>query len=450
MENHQQSPVEEQAGLHQRPERAASGAPQRRQSAARGIAAATVGNALEWYDMSIYALLAIYIGHNFFPSDNPAVEVIQAFAVFGVSYLIRPLGGLVLGSYADRKGLKKGLILTIRLMVLGTAIIALMPGYDTIGMLAPLGLIVGRLVQGFSAGGEFGAATSYLLAQNKERKGFLGSFQFASQGLGALMAAITVVVLTSIFTTEQMNEWAWRIPFFIGLLVGPAGWWIRRHVDEAPLPERPATGPQGAVPAVHAPVRELFRSNKVSVLMAGGGLAISTALNFVLQYMPTFGINHLGMSPTISFSSLIISGVILTFATPVVGHLSDRFGRLRIMVPAALAIMVLTIPLFLWLIAGQTFLVLAVVMTILGLLKALYFGALPSVMADVFSDSTRATGLSFSYNAAVAVFGGFTPMICAFLIEATGQPIAPGYYLAVLSIVSIVALGSAFRFRAVR
>ncbi|MEF9873312.1 MULTISPECIES: MFS transporter [Micrococcaceae] len=437
MEN-QQLPVKDQT------------APARRQSTARGIAAATIGNALEWYDMAIYALLAIYIGHNFFPSENPAVEVIQAFAVFGISYLIRPLGGLVLGSYADRKGLKKGLILTIRLMVVGTAIIALLPGYDTIGIFAPLGLILGRLIQGFSAGGEFGAATSYLLAQDKGRKGFLGSFQFASQGLGAMMAAITVVALTSIFTTEQMNDWAWRIPFFIGLLVGPAGWWIRRHVDEAPLPEAAPGDRHSAKNAVHAPVRELFRSNKASVFIAGGALAISTALNFVLQYMPTFGISQLGMSPTVSFSSLIISGAILTFATPVVGHLSDRFGRLRIMIPAALAIMLLTIPLFLWLIAGKTFLVLAVVMVILGLLKALYFGALPSVMADVFSDSSRATGLSFSYNTSVAIFGGFTPMICAFLIEATGQPIAPGYYLAVLAIVSIAALGSAFRFRAVR
>jgi len=421
-----------------------------RQSAARGIAAATIGNALEWYDMSIYALLAIYIGHNFFPSDNAAVEVIQAFAVFGISYLIRPLGGLVLGSYADRKGMKKGLILTIRLMVLGTAIIAFMPGYGTIGLLAPLGLIVGRLVQGFSAGGEFGAATSYLLAQNKGRKGFLGSFQFASQGLGALMAAITVVILTSVFTTEQMNDWAWRIPFLVGLLVGPAGWWIRRHVDEAPIEKADDQQAQGGTKHNHAPVQQLFRSHKVSVLIAGGALAISTALNFVLQYMPTFGIKQLGMNPSVSFSSLIISGVILTFATPVVGHLSDRYGRLKIMIPAVIGIVLLTIPLFLWLIAGKSFLVLAVVMTILGLLKALYFGALPSVMADVFTGPVRATGLSFSYNAAVAVFGGFTPMICAFLIETTGQPVAPGYYLAVLSIVSITALGAAFRFRSVR
>ncbi|MBP2387259.1 MFS transporter [Paeniglutamicibacter kerguelensis] len=424
--------------------RPTTGAPApRKQSMARGIAAATIGNALEWYDMSIYALLAIYIGHNFFPSDNPAIEVIQAFAVFGVSYLIRPLGGLILGSYADRRGMKKGLMLTIRLMVLGTAVIAFMPGYDTIGILAPIGLILGRLIQGFSAGGEFGAATSYLIAQGQGRRGFLGSFQFASQGLGALMAAITVVILTTVFSEEDMNAWAWRIPFIIGLLVGPAGWMIRRFVDEAPLAK---VAPEEK----HTPIRDVFVSQKVGVLMAGGALAISTALNFVIQYMPTFGIKQLGISPSISFTSLILTGLILTFFTPVVGHLSDKFGRIRIMVPAAIAIAVLTIPLFMWLIAGRTFLVLALVMIILGLMKSVYFGALPSVMADIFPSKTRATGLSFSYNAAVAVFGGFTPMICAYLIEVTGQPMAPSYYLAVLAGVSIVALASAVKYRGVR
>ncbi|WP_313812086.1 MFS transporter [Glutamicibacter sp.] len=427
---------------------ALEGSGAKKQSLFRGVAAATVGNAMEWYDIGIYALLAIYIGHNFFPSDNQAIEVIQAFAVFGVSYLIRPLGGLILGSYADRKGLKKGLVLTIRLMLLGTAIIALLPTYDTIGLLAPIGLVLGRLVQGFSAGGEFGAATSYLLAQGKQRKGFLGSFQFASQGLGSLLAALTVVTLTSILTTDQMNDFGWRIPFFIGLLVGPAGWWLRRNVEEMPIAESAVQ--KEAQRTRKEPVREVFAREKLSIFIAGGALAISTALNFVLQYMPTFGIKQLGMDPAVSFTSLIITGVILTFATPLVGHLADRVGRLRIMIPTALGIMLVTIPLFLWMTAAKTFTVLATVMVILGLLKALYYGALPSVMADAFSDATRATGLSFSYNASVAIFGGFTPMICSFLIQSTGQDVAPGYYLAVLAIVSISALFAGFRWRNIR
>ncbi|XAS67672.1 MFS transporter [Micrococcaceae bacterium Sec5.7] len=415
----------------------------KRTSNTRGVVAATIGNALEWYDMSIYALLAIYIGHNFFPSDNPATQIIQTFAVFGASYLIRPLGGLILGSYADRKGLKKGLMLTIRLMVAGTALIAFMPGFDTIGMFAPIGIIVGRLVQGFSAGGEFGAATSFLLAQNSKRRGFLGSFQFASQGLGTLTAAIFVAVLTGVLSDADMSAWGWRIPFVFGLLVGPAGYFIRKHVDEAPIA-------RDVEPVKDSPVRDVFKTQKLSILIAGGALVISTALNFVMQYMPTFGISQLGIEKSASFTTLVLTGIILTFVTPVVGHLSDKFGRLNIMIPAAVVIGLSVIPLFIWLNSGRSFLVLAAVMVTLGLLKASYFGALPSVMADAFPARSRATGLSFSYNTAVAVFGGFTPMMAAFLVEATGQPMAPGYYLAVLACLSIAALAAGLKYRGIR
>ncbi|TQJ59485.1 MHS family proline/betaine transporter-like MFS transporter [Arthrobacter sp. SLBN-83] len=413
------------------------------QSATRGIVAATIGNALEWFDIAIYALLAIYIGRNFFPSHDPGVELIQAFAVFGVSYLIRPLGGLVLGSFADRHGLKKGLTVTIRLMVLGTALLAFMPSYGTIGILAPIGIVLARLIQGFSAGGEFGAATAYLIAQNGKRKGFLGSFQFASQGLGSLLAAILVAVLTTVLSDAQMTEWGWRIPFLFGLLVGPAGYLIRKEMKEVPLAEKPEA-------QKHSPIREVFATQKVGMLIAGGALAVSTALNFILQYMPTFAIKELGLEPGISFTSLIITGVILTFGTPVVGHLSDKFGRMAIMVPTVVVLLVAVVPLFLWVISARSFLVLALVMTILGLLKAAYFGALPSVMSDSFDARARATGLSFSYNTAVVAFGGFTPMIASYLVQQTGQAVAPGYYLAVIAVISLAALASAVKFRGIR
>lgn len=416
---------------------------QSRKSTTRGIAAATVGNALEWFDMGIYALLAIYIGKNFFPAANPAVELIQAFAVFGVSYLIRPLGGLILGSYADRKGLKKSLMLTIRLMVLGTALIAFMPGYDQIGMLAPIGIILARLIQGFSAGGEFGAATSFLIAQDSKRKGFLGSFQFASQGLGALMAAVFVAVLTALLSDADMTAWGWRVPFVFGLLVGPAGYFIRKHVDEAPIV-------RSTEAAKDSPIVDVFKTQKLGILIAGGALAISTAINFILQYMPTYGIKQLGLHPSAAFSCLIITGVILTFGTPLVGHLSDKFGRLKIMIPTVIITGIMVIPLFLWLVAGKSFLVLAATMTILGCLKAAYFGALPSLMSDAFDAPSRTTGLSFSYNASVAAFGGFTPMIAAYLIETTGQAMAPGYYLAVLACLSLAALGAGLKWRGIR
>jgi MHS family proline/betaine transporter-like MFS transporter len=409
----------------------------------RAIAAATIGNALEWFDIAIYALFAIYIGQNFFPSADPGVQLVQTFAVFGVSYLIRPLGGLILGSYADRKGRKKALVMSIRLMVLGTALIAFMPNYDDIGILAPIGIIVARLIQGFAAGGEFGAATSFLVEQNGKRRGFFGSFQFASQGLATLMAASFAAGLTAVLSEASMVDWGWRVPFVFGLLVGPVGWFLRRHVDESPAIVAASDTPK-------SPVRELFRNQWGGILIAGGVLVVSTALNFILQYLPTFGIKQLGLNNSLSFVALMITGVILTVVTPFVGQLSDKVGRIKIMLPSAIAIGVSVVPLFMWLIAVPSFLTLALVMTVLGLLKALYFGALPSVMSDAFPVHSRATGLSFGYNVTTAIFGGFTPTIAAALVAATGQAVSPGYYILAVSLVSIAALIGAVRIRGIR
>jgi MHS family proline/betaine transporter-like MFS transporter len=409
----------------------------------RAIAAATIGNALEWFDIAIYALFAIYIGQNFFPSADPGVQLVQTFAVFGVSYLIRPLGGLILGSYADRKGRKKALVMSIRLMVLGTALIAFMPNYDDIGILAPIGIIVARLIQGFAAGGEFGAATSFLVEQNGKRRGFFGSFQFASQGLATLMAASFAAGLTAVLSEASMVDWGWRVPFIFGLMVGPVGWFIRRHVDESPAVVAASDTPK-------SPVRDLFRNQWGGILIAGGVLVVSTALNFILQYLPTFGIKQLGLNNSLSFVALMITGVILTVVTPFVGQLSDKVGRIKIMLPSAIAIGVSVVPLFMWLIAVPSFLTLALVMTVLGLLKALYFGALPSVMSDAFPVHSRATGLSFGYNVTTAIFGGFTPTIAAALVAATGQAVSPGYYILAVSLVSIAALIGAVRIRGIR
>ncbi|MGC7096039.1 MFS transporter [Amycolatopsis lurida] len=413
-------------------------------STRRAIAAATIGNALEWFDLAVYALMASYIGKTFFPEGDPGVQLVQAYAVFGVTYLIRPLGGLVIGAYADRHGRKKALMLTIWLMVAGTFLLAVLPGYDTLGIFAPLAVVLARLLQGFAAGGEFGAATSFLVEQNERRKGFLGSFQFASQGLSTLMAAGFAAALTALLSDEAMTAWGWRVPFVFGLLIGPVGYYIRRYVDESPAMREEESGP------APSPIRSVFRHHWGGLLIAGGALVVSTALNFILQYLPTFGVEELGLDDSLSFVALLITGVILTVGTPVVGLLADRFGRLVIMVPAAVLIGVSVVPLFIWVTAVPSFLTLTAAMTILGLLKAAYFGALPSVMSDAFPVRARATGLSFSYNTAVGIFGGFTPTIATALIAGTGSQVAPGYYLLAVSFVSIAALAAGYRTRGIR
>jgi MFS family permease len=404
----------------------------------RAIAAATIGNALEWFDLIAYTAMAVYIGKSFFPGGNAAVQLVQAYAVFGITFLIRPLGGLVLGAYADRHGRKKALVWTIRLMVLGTLLLVILPGYDRIGILAPLGVIVARLVQGFAAGGEFGAATSFLIEQDERRKGFLGSFQFASQGLSVLLSAGFAAGLTAVLSDDAMTSWGWRVPFAFGLLIGPIGWYIRRHVDESP-----------ATPAEKAPVRELFRNHWGGLLIAGGALVVSTSLNFILQSLPAFAIKSLGINPSLSFVALLITGVVLTLVTPVAGLLADRHGRMRLMIGSAVLIGASAVPLYVWVTKAPSFLTLTIAMTILGLLKAAYFGALPSVMADAFPPHTRATGLSFGYNATVGIFGGFTPTIAAALVASTGSPVSPGYYLVLTACLSVAALVVAHRRRGI-
>ncbi|MET8978315.1 MFS transporter [Streptomyces sp. NPDC004539] len=408
----------------------------------RAVAAATIGNALEWFDLAVYALMAAHIGRTFFPGDDPGVQLVQAYAVFGVTYLIRPLGGLLLGAYADRHGRKKALMLSIRLMVLGTLMLAVMPGHGTLGIAATVGVVVARLLQGFAAGGEFGAATSFLVEQDERRKSFLGSFQFASQGLSTLMAAGFAAGLTAVLSTSQMDAWGWRVPFVFGLLIGPVGYFVRRYVEESPAVVRE--------PQERSPMVTVFRDHWRGLLIAGGVLVVSTAVNFMLQYLPTYGIDELGLDDSLSFTALLIAGAVLTFVTPVVGLLGDRYGRLRLMVPAALLLGASAVPLFMWLTAAPSFMTLALCTTILGLLKALYFGTLPSVMADAFPPHARATGLSFSYNTTVAVFGGFTPTIAAALTQATGSGVAPGYYLLATALLSVAALGAAVRVGGIR
>lgn len=413
----------------------------------RAIAAATVGNALEWFDLALYALLASYIGRTYFPSDDAGVQLVQTYAVFGITYLIRPIGGLLLGAYADRRGRKKALMLSIRLMVAGTLLMAFMPGYATLGIAAPLGIVVARLLQGFAAGGEFGAATSFLVEQNAGRKGFLGSFQFASQGLSTLMAAGFAAGLTAVLSDGQMTSWGWRVPFVFGLLIGPVGYFVRRYVEESPAMAQAAAD---QAPRSRSVVLAVFRDHWGGLLVAGGVLIVSTALNFILQYLPTFGIKELGLDDSLSYVALFVTGAILTFGTPVVGLLADRYGRLRIMLPSALLIGAAAVPLFHWLTASPSFLTLTLCMTVLGLLKAAYFGALPSVMSDVFPARARATGLSFSYNTTVAVFGGFTPTIAATLVTSTGSQVSPAYYLLAVALLSVAALVAGARSHGIR
>ncbi|MEV0701657.1 MFS transporter [Saccharopolyspora sp. NPDC050389] len=400
----------------------------------RVIAAASIGNALEWYDIAVYAIFATVLSKVFFPAQDETVSLLLTLGTFGVSFLIRPIGAVVLGAYADRAGRKASLTLSIRLMVLGTAIICLMPSYETIGVIAPIGILLARLIQGFSAGGEFGSATAFMVEHMPGRRGFVASWQFASQGLSTLVSAGMGVLLTSALSPEQLESWGWRIPFAVGLLVGPVGYYIRRFVDEAPE----FTAAQTAEP--HSPVRTVLRTQKIRILLVVGALLVSTVLNYTITYMPTYAIKQLGLPASTSFAATLVTGVVLTVVTPLAGHLSDKIGRVKLMGVFAALILLLIYPIFATLVAFRGFGVMVGMMLLIGLLKACYFGALPALMSELFPTETRATGMSIGYNIGVSVFGGFTPFISTWLIGLSGTSLAPSFYLMFAAAASLLSL----------
>ncbi|AIX51186.1 MFS transporter [Pantoea eucrina] len=394
--------------------------------------ATCIGNALEWFDIAVYGFFASYIAHAFFPVSDPAVSLLLTFGSFGVSFLIRPLGAIVLGNYADRHGRKRALLLSINLMMLGGAIITFMPGYAHIGLLAPLLILVARLIQGFSAGGEFGSSTAFLVEHYPERKAFIASWQFATQGASTLMASAFGLGLTQLLSESEMQAWGWRIPFAFGLLIGPLGLYIRRHVHE------PASF--AARPPEPAPLKRLFGRQKQLMLLAIGLMVTSTAVNYMLNYVPTWATKNLHLSGSAAFTATLLGGVILTLVTPLMGLWAERVGRAPLMWGSLILLMVTIWPAFRLLANHTTPVTLILLVCWMALLKSVYFSVVPSVMADLFPMGTRASGMAISYNVAVTLFGGFAPLICTLLISWTGSSLAPGYYLMAMSLLSGAAL----------
>ncbi|AKL13088.1 TPA: MFS transporter [Kluyvera intermedia] len=403
-----------------------------RPSLAKTLFATCIGNALEWFDIAVYGFFASYIAQVFFPTSNPTVSLLLAFGSFGIAFLIRPLGAVVLGAYADKRGRKASLLLSINLMMLGGAMITFMPGYATLGLAAPLLILLARLIQGFSAGGEFGSSTAFLVEHFPERKTFIASWQFATQGASTLMASAFGLGLAHWLTPAELLDWGWRVPFAFGLLIGPVGLWIRRHVHEPEV--------YVEIEKPRHPVKQLLGSQKRLLAMAIGLMVVSTAINYMLNYVPTWATKSLGLPASSAYSATLLAGVILTVVTPIGGLLAERVGRERLLWTALGLLAFTLLPAF-WLTSlNVTPLSLSLLVGWMALLKSLYFSTIPSVMADIFPVSTRASGMSISYNIAVTIFGGFAPFICTLLISATGSHFAPGFYLMVTVFLSVAAL----------
>jgi MHS family proline/betaine transporter-like MFS transporter len=420
-----------------------SGSPARRPLSLTQIVIATsAGNALEWFDIAIYGFFAIYIGKHFFPTTNQTASLLLTFGTFGASYLVRPIGGIVLGAYADKRGRKAALMMSVGLMMLGTAIVAVMPSYASIGLAAPIGVFAARLIQGFSAGGEFGASTAMLIEHAPHRRGFLASWQFATQGLSTLMAATCGFALARLLSHDALESWGWRVPFFLGLLIGPVGLYLRRFLEDAPDFKQAVR--------TDTPVRDVFLAQKRMVIVATGALAVSTSVNYLLQYLPTFAIRELHLPASTSFAATMLGGLILTCVTPFAGHLSDRIGRLTQMTTVGLLLVVSVYPAFLYTIDHLSAVTLFALVAWLALLKSIYFGALPALMSELFPTATRSTGMSVAYNIGVTVFGGFTPAVVTWLVSVTANRSAPSFYLMATAMISLAALASVGKVKRVR
>ncbi|SDV46671.1 MFS transporter [Chitinasiproducens palmae] len=421
---------------------AAPALPNKSPSARRIIISSSIGNALEWYDFLVYGFFASAIASQIFPAHNEFVSMLLAIGSFSLSFLTRPIGALVLGLYADRRGRRAALSVSIGLMVLGTFVVAAMPSYAQIGIVAPIAVLCARLVQGFAVGGEFGSATAFMVEHSAANRGYYASWQFASQGMAAIAASGIGAVLSASMPADALQQWGWRLPFVIGLLVGPVGWYIRSHLDETPefiAAQRREVGEPEHPQAPAQPA--LFSSHWLNLLLAIGIVAQSTVSVYVLQlYMPTYAAKQLGLPVATSFAVVVLNGGLQMIFTPVMGAWSDRIGRIRIMLGASLLMLLLIYPLFALLQKHPTVPTLMMLMAFSGIMKAAYSGPMPALMSEIFPTKVRSTGLSLAYSLGVTVFGGFAPFIVTWVIGVTGNKLAPAYYVLAAAILSGIAL----------
>ncbi|MBB4223301.1 MFS transporter [Variovorax guangxiensis] len=405
----------------------------KKQSQFRLIAACSLGNALEMYDFTVYSFFALLIGKLFFPSDSPYGSLLLAVATFGIGFVMRPLGGVIIGNYADRKGRKAAMTLTIGLMVLGTLCIAFAPTYASAGVFGSLMIVLGRLLQGFSLGGEVGAATSMLMeAGGVKGRGFRVSWQLASQGVSALLGALTGAALYAALPQASLESWGWRLPFLLGLLIAPVGLYIRAHLEETHVAESHESSPMG----------RLLREHGGLVLKGILATTAGTATMYlVVFFMPTYMIRVLHMPPSLSLLSGCVTGITLFVVSLVAGRLADRLPNRKPLVIGSLLFSVIAVYPVFWLIGQYPSVPLVLALSAL-LTASVNIGTTPMflMLLEMLPAGVRASGISVIYSVGVTVFGGSSQFIVTWLLAKTGNPMSPAFYMMVCGVLSLGAL----------
>src|SRR6267154_736788 len=393
------------------------------------------GNFLEMYDFMVFGYYASAIGRAFFPSGNPFVSLMLSLMTFGAGFLMRPLGAIVLGAYTDRHGRRAGLILTLALMSVGIFSIACMPGYATIGLLAPIFVLIGRLVQGFSAGMELGGVSVYLSEiATPGHKGFYVSWQSGSQQVAVMFAASVGVVLNSSLPLDQMERWGWRVPLLLGCIIIPFLFRLRKSLAET----------DEFVARKHHPgTAEIFRSLAANwrIVLVGTFMVTMTTVSFymITAYTPTFGNSVLHLASTDSLVVTLCVGASNLFWLPIMGALSDRIGRRPLLFVCTVLMLVSAYPAMLWLVREPSFARLLTLELWLSFIYASYNGAMVVFLTEIMPVEVRTSGFALAYSFATAIFGGFTPAINTYLIHMTGNRAVPGLWLSFAAACGLVA-----------
>ncbi len=403
----------------------------------RAALASFIGNFVEWFDYASYGYLATIIAVMFFPKSDAVTGLLAAYGVFAISFVVRPLGGVVWGHFGDRRGRRAALSLSILIMSCSTFLIAFLPTYAQVGMLAPALLLLVRVVQGFSASGEYAGASAFLAEYAPPgKRGLYTSIVPASTAAGLLFGSVFVAVMHAVLTTEQLHTFGWRLPFLLAAPFGLVGRYIRIRLEDTPK----FKALEGAHAVAKAPVKELLTRHRGRMLIAFGVTCLNAvAFYLILSYMPTYLSTEMGMGETASFVAATISLASYIGLIFLMGALSDRVGRKTMLIAASVMFAILTVPLFKGLV-GASFATIVLIQIAFGALLTLNDGTLPCFLSEIFPTRVRYSGFAFCFNAANALFGGTAPLVATWLISATGSKLAPAWYLVGAAGVALVAM----------
>lgn len=401
------------------------------------VAAGIVGNIMEWFDYGIYGYFAVAISINFFPSNDPMVSLILSFMVFGLGFVARPIGGFIFGHYGDKIGRKNTLSITVILMGVSTFIMGILPTYAQIGVAAPIILALARMLQGISAGGEWGSAVSFLGEYSKpNNRAFIVSFSQVGSAIGLLLGSLTGMLFTTIFSTEVLNAWGWRIAFLFGIVIALFGYFMRRGVEETPVFLKAKESKSFS----EKPLSEAFKHHRlgmVTCFLLMSGAFVTYWL--ILSFMPTYISEFLKLPLSVGYSLTAITLVSYIITLPIAGYLADKIGRKPLMLAGSGGILIFSYPLFSILANANSYGTMVVVVCLLAIIFALFQGPNTVAMSEIFPAKVRVSGFSVPYQLASAVFAGTAMMAATWLIDKTGNVMAVPVYMCITMVITFLA-----------